>query len=311
MPTVMIVDDSAVDRRFVGGLLSRDGRFQVEFAEDGTQALARMRQSAPDLIVTDLQMPNRNGLELVAAVRMHHPDVPIILMTGHGSEALAVEALQCGASNYVPKPQLGERLLESVEEALSLVRADRTYERLISCLKQCEFDFELDSDPGLIDPLVDLIQQMVAGMGLTDATGRFRIGAAVKEALLNAIYRGNLEVSFQQMQDTRVALLEGGKDDLIGQRRSQSPYRERKVRVAVSLDGQQSRFTIRDEGPGFDPSQIRQAGEPGSLDPESGRGLVLMRAFMDEVQFGDRGNEVTLVKRREGSESNSPGAGGK
>ena len=134
MARVLIVDDSAVDRRFVGGLLTRDGRFQVDFAEDGSQALARMRESCPDVIVTDLQMPNRNGLELVAAVRMHHPDVPIILMTGHGSEDLAVEALHRGAANYVPKPQLGERLLESLDEALSLSKADRTYDRRISCL---------------------------------------------------------------------------------------------------------------------------------------------------------------------------------
>src|SRR3989440_12633841 len=147
MATVLVVDDSAVDRRFVGGILSRDGKFKVEFAEDGSQALTRMRESEPDLIVTDLQMPNRNGLELVAAVRMHHPNVPIILMTGHGSEDLAVEALHRGATNYVPKPQLGERLLDAVEEALSLSRADRTYDRLISCLKRCDFDFELDNDP--------------------------------------------------------------------------------------------------------------------------------------------------------------------
>ena len=198
MATVLVVDDSAVDRRFVGGVLSRDGRYKVEFAEDGSQALARMREAPPEVIVTDLQMPNRNGLELVAAVRMHHPGVPIILMTGHGSEDLAVEALHRGAANYVPKPQLGERLLESVEEALALARSDRTYDRLISCLKRCEFDFELDNDPGLIDPLVELVQQMVAGMGLTDATGRFRVGAALKEALLNAIYRGNLEISFKR-----------------------------------------------------------------------------------------------------------------
>src|SRR5215212_5973901 len=160
MATVLVVDDSAVDRKFVGGILGRDGRFKVEFAEDGSQALARMRESEPDLIVTDLQMPNRNGLELVAAVRMHHPTVPIILMTGHGSEDLAVEALHRGASNYVPKPQLGERLLESVDEALNLAKSDKTYNELIACLKSCDFDFELDNNPSLIDPLVELVQQM-------------------------------------------------------------------------------------------------------------------------------------------------------
>jgi CheY-like chemotaxis protein len=299
MATVLVVDDSAVDRRFVGGILSRDGRYRVDFAEDGSQALQRMRESPPDVIVTDLQMPNRNGLELVAAVRMHHPGVPIILMTGHGSEDLAVEALHRGAATYVPKPQIGERLLDSVEEALSMSRADRTHDRLISCLKQCDFDFELENDPGLIDPLVELVQQMVAGMGLTDATGRFRVGAALKEALLNAIYRGNLEISFKEMQDTRVSLLEGKGEDLPAKRLKASPHKDRKVRVVIVMDNQQARFMITDEGPGFDPSSIPAAGQPGSLDPDTGRGLVLMRAFFDEVTFNGRGNEVTLVKRRE------------
>jgi CheY-like chemotaxis protein len=302
MTTVLVVDDSAVDRRFVGGILSRDGKFTVEFAEDGSQALARMRESEPDLIVTDLQMPNRNGLELVAAVRMHHPNVPIILMTGHGSEDLAVEALHRGAANYVPKPQLGERLLDSVDEALTLSRADRTHDQLISCLKQCEFDFQLDNEPGLIDPLVELVQQMVAGMGLTDATGRFRVGAALKEALLNAIYRGNLEISFKQMQDTRVSLLEGKAEDLLTSRQKAAPHKDRKVRVHIAMDDRQARFVIADEGAGFDPSLVPAAGQPGSLDPETGRGLVLMRAFFDEVTFDNGGREVTLVKRRETTE---------
>jgi CheY-like chemotaxis protein len=299
MATVLVVDDSAVDRRFVGGLLSRDARFEVEFAEDGAQALSQMRQSQPDVIVTDLQMPNRNGLELVAAVRMHHPEVPIILMTGHGSEDLAVEALHRGAANYVPKPQLGERLLDSVDEALSMAKADRTYDRLVGCLRKCEFAFELDNDAGLIDPLVDLIQQMVAGMKLTDATGRYRVGAAVKEALLNSIYRGNLEISFQQMQDTRVSLLEGKGEDLVQQRIGKAPFKDRKVQVAVFINPDEARFIMRDGGKGFDPGKVPAAGRPGSLDPETGRGLVLMRAFMDEVTFNAAGNEVTLVKRRE------------
>jgi CheY-like chemotaxis protein len=300
MATVLVVDDSAVDRKFVGGILSRDGKFKVEFAEDGSQALARMRETEPDLIVTDLQMPNRNGLELVAAVRMHHPSVPIILMTGHGSEDLAVEALHRGASNYVPKPQLGDRLLESVDEALNLAKSDKTYNELIACLNSCDFDFELENDPGLIDPLVELVQQMVAGMGLTDPTGRYRVGAALKEALLNALYRGNLEISFKEMQDTRESMLAGKGDDLFAKRRANAPYSSRKIRVHIAMNPKQATFEIRDEGRGFDPSTIPAAGQPGSLDPESGRGLVLMRAFFDEVTFQDAGRQVTLVKRREG-----------
>jgi hypothetical protein len=220
-------------------------------------------------------------------------------MTGHGSEGLAVDALHRGAAGYVPKPQLAERLLDAVGEALSLARADHTYERLIACLSRCEFDFELDNDAALIDPLVDLVQQMVAGMRLTDATGRFRVGAAVKEALLNAIYRGNLELSFSELPDVRDGSPSGAAGRLVDERRSQAPFADRRVQVLVRMKPQEAEFAIRDGGPGFDPTKVPHAGPPGSLDPQVGRGLVLMRAFMDDVRFNDRGNEVTLVKRRE------------
>ena len=297
MAKVLVVDDSAVDRRFVGGLLQREPAYLVEFAEDGADALSKIRQAPPNVIVTDLQMPNRNGLELVSAVRMHHAGIPIILMTGHGSEGLAVEALQRGASGYVPKPQLGECLLDAVAQALSLAQADHTYERLISCLQKCEFDFELDNDPELVDALVDLIQQMAAGMGLTDATGRFRLGAAVKEAVQNAIYRGNLELTYAEAMDVRGDLT----DEImqtINERRMQSPYGDRRVLMQVSMNVDEARFVVRDGGNGFPVAKVAVAA-PGSLDSKGGRGLVLMRAFMDQVTFNDRGNEVTLVLRRE------------
>lgn len=298
MAKVLVVDDSAVDRRFVGGLLQREPAYLVEFAEDGADALSKIRQAAPDVIVTDLQMPNRNGLELVSAVRMHHAGIPIILMTGHGSEGLAVEALQRGAAGYVPKPQLGECLLDAVSQALAMAQADHTYERLIACLQQCEFDFELDNDPELVDALVDLIQQMAAGMRLTDATGRFRLGAAVKEAVQNAIYRGNLELSYSEAMDVRGDL----SDEImqsINERRMQSPYGDRRVLVNVRMNLEEARFVIRDGGNGFAAKELARSAALAGLENKGGRGLVLMRAFMDQVTFNDCGNEVTLVMRRE------------
>src|SRR5207244_13023626 len=108
----------------------------------------------------------------------------------------------------------------------SLSRADETYDQLIACLKQCNFDFELGNDAAVIEPLVEMAQQMIAGMRLTDATGRFRIGAALKEALLNAIYRGNLEISFKQMQDTRVSLVEGKGEDLLKTRKAAASHKD-------------------------------------------------------------------------------------
>ncbi len=300
MPTVLVVDDSAVDRRLVCEFLRKRSEWTVQDAANGIEALARMKDAAPDLVVTDLNMPEMDGLELVGALREHYAGVPVILITAYGSETLATEALKRGASSYVPKSQLTDKLIDTMEEVLALASADRSYERLINCLARTEFTFFLANDPALIDPLVHLVQQMVAGMNLADFTGRLRIGIAVKHALLNALFHGNLEISKEQIEEVRHKLLEEKELSLTEERRAQSPYRDRHIFVDVKLTTDEARFVIRDEGPGFDVQTVPEPSDLGALEPEKGRGLALMRTFMDEVTFNDTGNEVIMVKRREG-----------
>jgi CheY-like chemotaxis protein len=306
MPRVLVVDDSKVDRRLVCEFLRKESQWTVEDAANGMEALARMKDSHPDLVLTDLNMPQMDGLELVNALREHHPGVPVILITAYGSETLATEALRRGASSYVPKSQLAERLVETMEEVLGLARADRTYEKLIGCLTRTEFTFLLETDPALIDPLVDLVQQIIAGMDFTDFTGRLRIGVALKEALLNALFHGSLEITADEMAEVQHKLLDDKDMSLVEQRRARAPYRDRTIYVDVRISKDEARFTIRDGGPGFDFSAVPEPESPGALEGEAGRGLSLMRTFMDEVTFSGSGNEVTMVKRRE-QEGAAPG----
>ena len=298
MSKILIVDDSEVDRRLVGGLLTKGGDHDVDYAENGDSALSKVRAARPDLIVTDLQMPERDGLELTTAVRLHYPEVPVILVTAHGSESLAVEALEQGAASYVPKSQLADLLLETVDDVLSLSRADRSYARLIDCLQGAEFTFALTNDPELLDPLVDLAQQMIAGIGLCDVTDRFRVGVALKEALLNALHRGNLEITIDEAQRARSGAEAGGVERLVRERCATAPFKNRKIYVDMRITGQEARFVIRDEGPGFDTASAPASADLSGMQSTSGRGLVLMRSFMDDVSFNGRGNEVTLVKRK-------------
>src|SRR5436190_22335134 len=81
METVLIVDDSAVDRRLAGGLLSKLPQLHVEYSVDGLEAVERIEELNPDLVVTDLVMPGRNGLELVEEMQRRWPQLPVILMT--------------------------------------------------------------------------------------------------------------------------------------------------------------------------------------------------------------------------------------
>jgi hypothetical protein len=265
-----------------------------------------MGSVSPDLVLTDLTMPGMNGLELVKSVREHYPGVPVILMTAYGSESLATIALEQGAASYVPKSQLPDKLADTVQEVLELARADRSHARLIKCLAETRFVFSLENDPALIDPLVDLIQQMVDGIELADFTGRLQIGVALKQALLNAMFHGNLEISPEQMQKVNGQLLEEDEPSLVERRAAQAPYRDRRIHVDIDLSKDRSKFIVRDEGPGFDTSSLPDASQPGRLEADRHRGLSLIRSFMDEVTFNEAGNEITMIKRRVPKHSPEP-----
>jgi CheY-like chemotaxis protein/anti-sigma regulatory factor (Ser/Thr protein kinase) len=303
MPIVLVADDSPVDRLLVGKLLQKekDLDWVIAYAENGQEALALMGDVLPHVVVTDLMMPGMNGLEFVSAIRTHHPQVPVILITGQGSEALAMEALERGAASYVPKAQLADKLLNTVKQVLSVARADSNLKRVTECLVQTQATLHLENDAALIPPLVDLFGQLLTSMKFCDAADRVHLGIALEEALLNALYHGNLALTPEQAQQARAELTEGQISWVIHQRRTQAPYRDRKIHVEVHLRPEEARFVIRDQGAGFLRTTLPERGDPRTMERSSGRGLVLMRNFMDEVTFNDAGNEVTLVKRCPGA----------
>ena len=218
MPTILLVDDSATDRRMIGGVLERNG-FAVRYAENGAGALKQLKGHQPEAVLTDMQMPEMDGLELVKSIRVQYPEVPVILMTGHGSETLAAQALQHGAASYVPKSQFNKVLVDSVKHVLELARGDANYRRLIDYTKLTDFQFELPNDPEMIEPLVSLVQQMIAGMQVCDAAGRLQAGVALEQAVLNAMQHGNLELTSDQIkqdeqrtdEDEGESLMDGAK----------------------------------------------------------------------------------------------------
>jgi CheY-like chemotaxis protein len=291
MAIVLVVDDSAVDRRLVGGMLSKVPGLAVQFAADGREALAFIEAEQPDLVVTDLVMPELNGLELVSAVVDRFPQIPIILMTGKGSEEIAVAALKAGAASYVPKTALNQLLVETALDILAMTQDRKTCQRLMECLGTGEFAFTLGNDADLIPSLVSYVQNIALSVGLCDESDCVRVCIALEEALRNAMFHGNLEIS----SDVR----EGDPDryaDMLTARLASDPWRQRRLHVQVRVSRKQGTFVVRDEGPGFDPKSLPDPTDPANLEKVSGRGLLLMRTFMDEVRFNSTGNEVTMVK---------------
>lgn len=291
MATVLVVDDLLADRRLVGGLLERRTGISVLYAENGTKALEQIELHAPDLVITDLVMPDMDGIELVMRIRDDYPMTPTILITGEGSEKIAVDALRQGASSYVPKSHLTTDLAETCERVLAAATENRGHTRLMNRLS--EYRFVLENDLPLLSSAVSYIRTSVRSKFMFTDNDCIRIGTAIDEALMNAFYHGNLEISSELREDDHNLY-----HDLARKRVHEEPYRGRKIFVTIRFDEDTATFHIADEGPGFDPSTLPDPTSPEALERPCGRGLLLMKAFMDDVQFSDRGNEVTMMKQR-------------
>lgn len=298
MPAVLVVDDSAMDRRLAGAFLEKDAQFEATYAGHGADALAAMEKSPPDLVVTDLIMPEMDGLQLVSTVRERFPLVPVILMTSLGSEEIAVKALHQGAASYVPKKYLGRDLLDTARRVLAVTGHKLSQVKLMECMTHSNVRFELHNDRALIPALVGHLQDRVTQIGLGDEVDRMQIGVALEEALTNSLYHGNLEMSSDLREQDFAAYYATYED-----RAKQPPFAERKIYIDASISRDEAEFVIRDEGPGFDPASLPDPRDPANLERLSGRGVLLMRTFMDEVAYNAAGNEVRMVKRRRSADA--------
>lgn len=290
MARILIVEDAAVDRALARELLEESGEFEVTAVENGKQAIEAIEHGQPDLVVTDLIMPEMSGLELVEEARDRFPLLPIILMTSRGSEEIAVEALNAGAASYVPKHLLVTSLANTVDSVLAASRQRSTRADLMKVMVDSHSSFELGNDRALFRPLIQYVQDSMAEFGLFDQQSRTRVGVALEEALNNAAEHGNLELDSSMREEDFAAYVE------LMQERSEDPkFKDRRIRFDARFTPGEVCFEILDEGRGFDPSSVPHEAE---LDAVSGRGLRLMRMFMDDVEFNETGNQVRLRKRQ-------------
>ena len=130
MSQILIVADEESIRRTLAGILS-DESFDVVTAEDGERALRQLSDGGgADLVLLDIAMPGRDGIEVLEILRGTHPHLPVVMMTGHGTVETAVRATKLGAFDFIEKPLSVDKLLLTIEHALEQSRLERENARL-------------------------------------------------------------------------------------------------------------------------------------------------------------------------------------
>ncbi len=123
---ILLVDDSRTIRNIQKNVLGQLGHTETLEAGDGVEALAVLKDTTPDLMLVDWNMPNMDGLSLVKAVRETDTNLPIIMCTTEAEKSRVLEAIKAGVNNYVVKPFTAETMAEKIEQTLAKIAAAKT-----------------------------------------------------------------------------------------------------------------------------------------------------------------------------------------
>ena len=158
MPKILIIEDEAAIRRVLIKILSEENEtYQVEEAVDGTSGLEKIKNSDYDLVLCDIKMPKMDGVEVLEAVKKIKPEIPMVMISGHGDMETAINTMRLGAFDYISKPPDLNRLLNTVRNALDkkqLVVENKILKKRVSK------NYEMIGDSDAINHIRDIIEKV-------------------------------------------------------------------------------------------------------------------------------------------------------
>jgi CheY-like chemotaxis protein len=261
---ILIVDDNDELRAVLEQALLDLGH-EVVATGDRSEALAREDLDEFDLIISDLTDDADSGIELLSEIKRKCLLVPVVVSSEEAEHPNIVKAFKMGAANFLRQPYNKEELYGIVEKTLAYKLRFVEDLQALPYLRE-KIDFELPSDIRLMNGVLHYLIDRVAKLGVINPDNS-NLFVALDEAFVNAVKHGN-------------------KNDP-----------SKLVRITAELSAREARFTIEDEGEGFNVQEIPDPRDPENLFKTSGRGVLLIYNIMDEVAYNARGNRLTMVKR--------------
>lgn len=283
---ILIVDDEETVRAVLAKFVAKQG-FQHDCAKSGDEALRLIERNDYDFVITDMVMPGTDGLELLQRLKALKKDVPVAIVTGFGTLDLAIEAVRCGAVDFVEKPFDFERVSQLLSRVFERQKREVSCQEALSVLTSGTF--VLPNEVVVHESAARIATKRLEGTPFLNG-----VYLALVEALTNAIEHGNLEITQQEKVD---ATTEGRFDDLKRSRMADPALGNRKVFLRFEVSDVAVCFVVRDEGKGFNYHELPDPTRPENIFNASGRGILLIRCYMDEVSWNGPGNEITLLKR--------------
>ena len=158
MAKILVIEDEAAIRRVLVKILTEESdTYEVEEAEDGAKGLDQIKKNEYDLALCDIKMPKMDGMEVLQSAKKIKPEVPFIMISGHGDLDTAVHAMRIGAFDYISKPPDLNRLLNTVRNALDRKELVVENKRL---KKKVSKNYEMIGDSEAISQIKEMIEKV-------------------------------------------------------------------------------------------------------------------------------------------------------
>ena len=204
MPKILIVEDEASIRRVLGSILSEEDKsYQVEEATNGQEAMDMIDKTDYDLVLCDIKMPKKDGLEVLLEAKALKPALRIVMISGHGDLETAVQAMKMGAFDYIAKPPDLNRLLTTVRNALTSAPEEKTNKGEVKTSKKTSQNSPMIGKSAAIQKIKDMIDKVAPTDVRVLITGPNGSG---KELVARALHQGS-ERAAQPMIEVNCAAI--------------------------------------------------------------------------------------------------------
>jgi len=265
--------------------------YEVILAESGNDGIEKFREFSPDIVISDIRLPDKSGNIVVKEIKEMDKDVPIIVITGYSDHNLILSAMRNGAVELLKKPFKPKDLKYLISKIEILFKKIRV--KLSASFLQWEKrHVKIANDIHIIPSVTDFIFSNVDY--IFGEVSFMKIG--LQEILINAIEHGNLEITYEEKQ----RLLGTGEYNRALKEKAHLPENISKcVDIKVFSTPEYLKIMVEDMGTGFDLSSIPDPQNPENFLNEHGKGIMMTLNAFDEVTYNDKGNKVTLVKYSE------------
>lgn len=284
---ILVVEDDTSSRIYLENLLEVND-YECKSASNGIEGLNLFEEYHPDIVITDIQMPLMDGLELLESLNEMNPDTIVIITTAYGTENYAIQALHLGANNYLKKPVTAYDLLPLLKKYETLLNSKSQPAGLPGKLTERSVKLSFETGLYTLENVPKIVDRVLIESDCKHIEAdRVNVELGLAELITNALEHGNLHIDYAEKKQA----LEDNTLEALYQERIQK-YGDKKIYIEFTANSEHYQWKICDEGDGFDWRKIPDPTSDDKLLELNGRGVFISKFLFDEIIYNEKGNEV-------------------